>query len=251
VTAGPGTFHVVARNSPEHARNAIHTDAGARAAGYERALVAGVTSYAYCCHVAIARFGLAWVTSGAAQLRLRAPVFDGEELFLPSRARADGGIDVTVTAARAAEPLVEMQAWPGPLPDDGAGATLTGALGAREALSPVAVRLEGEHGAGYGLRAGDPDPGLPSSLVHPAVFVALANLVFQSQLARGPWVHTRSKVRHHAAAREGADAVVTGALCLRELRRSGERAAAILEVSASGTLVATLWHEAIIDLSAR
>ena len=44
---------VVARNLPEHARNAIHTDAGARAQGFPRALVAGVTTYAYLVHPAI------------------------------------------------------------------------------------------------------------------------------------------------------------------------------------------------------
>ncbi|HLI45071.1 MAG TPA: hypothetical protein VKU92_11475 [Acidimicrobiales bacterium] len=251
MTAGEETFHVVARNSPEHARNAIHTDAGARAAGYERALVAGVTSYAYCCHVAIARFGPPWVTNGTAEVRLRAPVFDGDELLLPCRERADGGIDVTVTAARSTEPLVEMQAWPGPPPDDTVGGTGRGAPSPLETLTPVEIRLEGEYGAEYGLRAGDPDPGLPPGLVHPAVFVALANQVVQSQLARGAWVHTRSRVRHYAAGWEGADAVVTGALVLRELRRSGERATASLEVSTGGTLLATLLHEAIVDLSAR
>ena len=42
---------VVAQNLPEHARNPIHTDEGARAAGFDRALVAGVTTYAYLANV--------------------------------------------------------------------------------------------------------------------------------------------------------------------------------------------------------
>jgi hypothetical protein len=37
----PMPWTVVARNLPEHARNPIHTDAGAHAAGLPRALVAG------------------------------------------------------------------------------------------------------------------------------------------------------------------------------------------------------------------
>ena len=41
------TWSVQARNLPEHAANPIHTDEGGRAAGFDAALVAGVTVYAY------------------------------------------------------------------------------------------------------------------------------------------------------------------------------------------------------------
>ena len=40
----PVEWSVKAQNLPEHARNPIHTDAGAQAAGFPRALVAGVTT---------------------------------------------------------------------------------------------------------------------------------------------------------------------------------------------------------------
>ena len=69
---------VVARNLPEHARNAIHTDAGARAQGFPRALVAGVTTYAYLVHPAIDAWGLDWVAHGGGEVRFRRPVFDGD-----------------------------------------------------------------------------------------------------------------------------------------------------------------------------
>ena len=42
----PTTWSVQARNLPEHASNPIHTDEGGRAAGFDAALVAGVTVYA-------------------------------------------------------------------------------------------------------------------------------------------------------------------------------------------------------------
>ncbi|SVB41331.1 uncharacterized protein METZ01_LOCUS194185, partial [marine metagenome] len=42
----PISWSVRARNLPEHARNPIHTDEGGRAAGFDAALVAGVTVYA-------------------------------------------------------------------------------------------------------------------------------------------------------------------------------------------------------------
>ena len=41
------TWSVHAKNLPEHSRNAIHTDEGGKAAGFDGALVAGVTVYAY------------------------------------------------------------------------------------------------------------------------------------------------------------------------------------------------------------
>jgi hypothetical protein len=58
------SWSTVARNLPEHETNPIHTDAGAQAAGFERALVAGVTSYAYCIHPIVEHFGVDWVERG-------------------------------------------------------------------------------------------------------------------------------------------------------------------------------------------
>jgi acyl dehydratase len=85
------TWSIVARNLPEHATNPIHTDVGAQAAGFERALVAGVTTYAYAVHPLIDRWGAAWVSGGMASLRLRSPVFDGDVIRFPTR--ADDGAD--------------------------------------------------------------------------------------------------------------------------------------------------------------
>ena len=56
----PVTWTVQARNLPDHASNKIHTDDGARAAGFESALVAGVTTYAYLTRPLVAAWGLDW-----------------------------------------------------------------------------------------------------------------------------------------------------------------------------------------------
>jgi acyl dehydratase len=74
----PLPWSIVARNLPEHARNRIHTDAGAREAGFPRALVAGVTTYAYLTHPVAEAWGLGWVSSGGGEVRFRRPVFDGD-----------------------------------------------------------------------------------------------------------------------------------------------------------------------------
>ena len=78
VRAGLSLFEVVARNLPEHARNPIHTDVGARGAGFPAALVAGVTTYAYLSHVPLAAWGIEWLATGGGELHLRSPVFVGD-----------------------------------------------------------------------------------------------------------------------------------------------------------------------------
>jgi acyl dehydratase len=238
----PVTWSILGKNLSEHGRNPIHTDAGAKAAGFERALVAGVTSYAYCCHPVIERYGLDWVSSGEAEVRFISPVFDGDLLRFPVVERADGGLDIVATAARKDSSLVAMSAWP----------TRRGSFEPRrgELLAPVTLRLDGEYGSDYAARAGDDQPDCTAAgVVHPAVWPALANFVFHHQLARGPWVHTRSIVRHQGLVPAGAEAEVS-TVVIRRFQRRGERAVADVVVRVDGAVVATLEHEAIIDVSA-
>jgi len=79
-TQQPVEWSVVAQNLPEHARNPIHTDAGAQAAGFPRALVAGVTTYAYLTHPLIVAWGEDWLARGGGEIRFRRPVFDHDVL---------------------------------------------------------------------------------------------------------------------------------------------------------------------------
>ena len=74
----PIAWHINASNLAEHARNPIHTDAGAQAAGFPRALVAGVTTYAYLTHPLIVAWGEKWLHNGGGEVRFRRPVFDGD-----------------------------------------------------------------------------------------------------------------------------------------------------------------------------
>ena len=76
----PVEWSIKAQNLPEHARNPIHTDAGAQAAGFPRALVAGVTTYAYMTHPLIVAWGEDWLARGGGEIRFRRPVFDHDVL---------------------------------------------------------------------------------------------------------------------------------------------------------------------------
>ena len=106
------------------------------------------------------------------------------------------------------------------------------------------------YGSDYGWNAGD-DLALyrERGIVHPAVWPAIANAVVHADVARGSWIHMRSIIRHHAVAPAGAVADVH-AVVVRRYRRSGERAVLDVRIEVDGRPVATLEHEAIVDLSA-
>jgi acyl dehydratase len=244
----PPAWSITARNLPEHANNPIHTDAGAQGAGFERALVAGVTSYAYCLHPVLDRFGLAFAESGEAEVRFRSPVFDGDLLRCPvDAAPGEDGEDgeailVSAFAQRADGPLLSVTAWKKHR-NNTAASPRSG-----ERLKPMTIALEGEYSSQYAARAGDDYP--MDGFVHPAVWLALGNYVFHRQLARGPWIHTRSVVQHHCLVRDGGEASVATTVVERFIR-SGERAVADVVITVDNRVVATIEHEAIIDLTAR
>ena len=239
LNATPVVWSVTAQNLPEHARNAIHTDDGARAAGFPRALVAGVTTYAYLTHPIAAAWGLDWVRGGGGEVRFRRPVFDGEVVRCEPAADGDGVI-VRALTAEPEQPRAVLRA----ITDGGPPAPMRDG----EPLITRRIELRGEWSADYGQRAGD-DFALYANhgIVHPAVWPALANHVVHTQVARGSWIHTRSIVRHHGLAAAGSTAAVS-AVVVRRFQSHGERALLDVHIEVDGTLVATLEHEAIIEL---
>lgn len=233
----PRPWTVVAVNLPEHARNPMHTDEGAKRAGFPRALVAGVSTYAYLTHPFIEAFGMEWVERGGGEVRFRRPIFDGDVVRVepttedslvvraltsdPDQPRA------VFNAVTCAEDFVVLR--------DG------------EQLPEMEFELSGEWGADYAERLGDELEFCTShGVVHPAVWPALANNVFQYHVVRGQWIHTRSIIRHHGIAVPGSRAVVRANIISR-FERSGERAVADVEIEVEGKVVASLEHEAIID----
>jgi acyl dehydratase len=245
VLALPEPWTVRARNLPEHADNRIHTDAGARAAGFPAALVAGVTTYAYLTHPIVAAWGLDWVANGGGEVRFDAPVFDHDEVTCTPVLNGDGVLgDAVVVDARCGdddEPRATLRAVPlgGPAPVARDGTPLTSRR----------VQLGDRWGADYGERVGDDlDVYRRQGVVHPAVWPALANHVVGADLVRGPWIHLRSVVRHHALAPAESIADVHAVVVDRFHRRSGERAIVDVRIEVDGRPVASLEHEAIIAL---
>jgi hypothetical protein len=75
----------------------------------------------------------------------------------------------------------------------------------------------------------------------------LANTVVHAQLARGSWIHTRSRIKHYDIARQGEVATVRSRVVDR-FHRSGERAVLRVSIDVAGRPVASIEHEGIIDL---
>ena len=109
----PTTWQIIAANLPEHARNPIHTDDGAQAAGFPRALVAGVTTYAYLTHPLIVAWGRDWLQYGGGEVRFRRPVFDGDLLRCSPIADGDE-IAIHAVTDEPEQPRVIFQTWSPP-----------------------------------------------------------------------------------------------------------------------------------------
>jgi acyl dehydratase len=239
----PETWTVTARNLSEHSSNTIHTDAGAIAAGFESALVAGVTTYAYLTHPLVAAWGVDWLIRGGGEVRFRAPVFaDHQVECVPSQ--IDDSDDVLVEAvcpSQTANPRVTFRA----VRDSGAPPPMRSG----EALASRQFSLSGEFGADYGWRAGDDiDLYLSEGIVHPAVWPAIGNRIMSTDLVNGAWIHTRSIVRHHATG-PADGAVDVHATVDDRFERHGQRAVIDVLIEHEGRPLVTLEHEAIVDLT--
>lgn len=230
-------FAVRAINLADHADNPVHTDAGAIAAGFPAAIVAGTTIYAYMTHVPVAAWGLEWLESGGVELRLKRPVFDGEQVNCVVRHdQSETFTDATVSGEiRASMRLIRRS----PPHEQRRGVR----------LGNLDVTLDPDL-CSYGTRCGDPLALYPDlGIAAPVLWAQLANMSFMQNLVTGPWVHTRSRIHHHGVAKLGAHLHVESTLIERFDSRAGERAIVDIVISADGTPAATVEHEAIIVLA--
>lgn len=239
-TSEPRAWSTTARNLAEHASNTIHTDEGARAQGFPSALVAGVTTYAYLTHPIVEAWGLDWLGRGGGEVRFRAPVFADATVECRPTANDEGVLVAATCADVEPNPRVTFQAVrdSGPAPATRPGERL-----------PSRQFTLGEHFlADYGERAGDDlDVYSTNGIMHPVTWPMIANDVFSSDLVKGPWIHTRSIIRHHGPGPIGA-VVDVHATVVERFQRRGHRAIVDLRIELDGRPIATLEHEAIVEL---
>ena len=226
-------WSIAAVNLPEHADNPVHTVEGGLDAGYDGAVVAGTTVFAYLTRPVAAAWGRAWVVGGGYEVWFQGPVLADERVVVA------GGSDKVVASVgeRVCARLVPERA----------AETPSEASGKR--LEPLVVELD-DRWVGYAARAGeDLELYAEQQLVHPVVWPSLANRVFATQLVNGAWVHTRSRVRHLGAAAPGDAVVIESWEVDRFSTRAGERAVVDLRMTVDGRPVCAVEHEAIVRLA--
>ena len=240
-TATPRTWSVTARNLPEHADNPIHTDDGARAAGFPAAIVAGTTVHAYLTRPIVEAWGMAWLANGSSTVAFLAPVLADDPVDCVPVVAADGSVEVQalVDGQLRARFVARPEADTG-----GDGSRRDGELLPAHVESLVDGRVD------YARRAGD-DLALyaTAGIVHPCLWSSLANGVMIRHLVDGPWIHTSSRIVHHATALVGATALVEAKVVDRFETRRGIRAVVDVDISVDGGSVATVRHEALVSLT--
>ncbi|MGD9752362.1 MAG: hypothetical protein AB7W59_15345, partial [Acidimicrobiia bacterium] len=83
------TFVAIADPPEIQAANPIHAE-GAKAYGYERPIVAGLSSYGWAAASMIELFGEGWLDDGWAEFSLSRPVFEGDALTTVATLDGDG-----------------------------------------------------------------------------------------------------------------------------------------------------------------
>src|SRR5258708_2678901 len=127
-----GPYRVSAYNTAHDSENKIHDDSVARRFGFGGGLVPGVDVYAYMTHLAVLRWGRAWLERGTAECRFHKPVYDGE---IASVAAVEGpaGLELRVESrdALCATGSVGLADAPQPPSLDAFRAVLPGPVAAR------------------------------------------------------------------------------------------------------------------------
>jgi acyl dehydratase len=251
------TWEVVARNGPAHAANPIHTDAGARAAGFPAALVAGVTVHAWLTHPVVEHWGDDWLRRGGGEVRFRQPVFDGDHVLVPMRS-GEGGARV-VEAVVAGDPRASLVATPpstvpapdllpriprhDPFPPD------ADVLAAVTDLGTIDQTVEGDWGAGYPADVGDDLARYADGdIVHPGVWIEVTHRALTRNIALPAWVHTRSHYQFFfdSILSPGAAVEVRSRLVETRVRKGRDEVRLDVQIVHDGRVVVAVDHEAIV-----
>lgn len=250
-------YRVAAFNTAHDSENKIHDDATARRFGFGGGLVPGVDVYGYMTHLPVVRWGRAWLDHGSAECRFLKPVYDGDAATVTAR-DDNGALEITVEsrgeicatgrallpAALPAPSLAEFRAVSQRRerpPADEASLALDAWLG----LDPYPVTPE--MAARYLADAHETAAiYAEQGLVHPRDILRSCNFVISRNVLLGPWIHTGSTIRHHAAVPVGsmlsARARITG-----NYEHKGHRFVAIdaVVIANDAVPVARIAHTAI------
>ncbi len=181
---------------------------------------------------------MAWLEGGGAEVRFRHPVMDADRVDLTIEELDGDERTVTASVDGTAKAVARFLESAEVLPErDG------------PALDPIEFVVDASW-SDYGFRAGDDCPIYTDrGIAHPASWPRLANRFCHEQLVDGSWIHVRSRIAHHGVAPVGSTARASAVVAERFDSRAGERAVLDVRISADGSPVASIEHEAIIRLA--
>lgn len=211
--------------------NPIHDAAGAGAAGYSGALVAGVRTYGWAAETITRALGDRWLNCGWVDYRLRRPLFAGEavrtiverdaDVWSVTCSVDDGEKQRVVLEGTAGHDeaawLVELEP-PEPMPALDALAPLPSydldGVPLRQPLRPLGAFVTRE--AAHRMVAEDLGLSSPryfdtdgaSSFVHPYFLAGRMAPLTRHNFVYGPTIHVRSQIQHRREARSGCEITV-------------------------------------------
>jgi acyl dehydratase len=273
-----------ARNTSTASDNKIHDDAAAREYGFRGGLVPGATTYAYVASYLSRTLGPAWAAGGAATVTLVRPVYEGETVRIGGEVTESTG-DAAAGSLSAAcwadgpdgvrcAPVTATLCWPvAPITEERPAFSTTdqpprppeerGPLTAANApvgvpLPPVLMPAEAADLTRYLDEIDEADPifrqaspfGPP--LVHPGWWPSIANRVVSGNFLVGPWIHTRSEIRHLRPALPGGVYHGYGQIVEAFEKRGHEYATVdVLITDGQDTPVVRIKHTAIVVVARR
>ncbi|HMV51575.1 MAG TPA: hypothetical protein PKD31_27785 [Blastocatellia bacterium] len=232
------------------------------------ALVPGVALYAYLTRPVADALGTEWLARGAMSAKLIHPIYDGELVRAEAKAIADDSPAFELQLLNSANklcavgeaslpetlPELDPRNYPAlPLPPEDARWPATiAAVNIGDTLGSLDFTLDltGEQTRFLENMVDDsPLYRGTNAVCHPAFWIAQANEVLMRNFALGMWIHTASKTRHLALAKEGERLSLRGRIIDAFERRSHELVTADLVIFGEAErAIARIKHTAIIRL---
>lgn len=221
-----GTFErrVVARNAAASSANNIHSDEGARALGYEAALVSGNALYCYLAFALSGACGPDWLSQAGVTVQFRAPVYDGDRLVATVEsgltANGRGGLRLSKEGGEVAAATGLAWRLSDDRPDVGHYQTKPlppepvlfdeGAVLDSDRMGSLDVVMEQADIDAYLTGIGE-DPGAHTGTVPSAFLARMYALLMSANFVR-PWpsIHVSSDLRHYRQVRVGEHLSVRG-----------------------------------------
>lgn len=232
------TEFVAIEDPPEiQAANPIHAE-GAKAYGYDRPIVAGLSSYGWAAAALIELFGEGWLDGGWAEFRLPRPVFAGDRLVTTATLVSDGRatfeqcneagkVTVAGEAGMGLAPFHDQWQLPTrrqPVPP--AGRTpllLPDQAPVGEDYPPMAVELSIEATRAWSAgRLGDHHPRYHEGdhpRAHPSWVPGKMTPLIRHSYRFAAGIHTTGRVQYLAPIRAPQTVVVAGRWIANELRK--------------------------------